>query len=133
MDMDLKSQDWGGVNMNDYLKGVINKVDDGQEIGVSELSFDRDGKLVYGHFNPTMQIKVDNISDFITGIDCKDEDANIINKATQVFATWFQRMNDIELADRSQFEISTQFIEPCERWDNGIVKLAKIRFVFKHI
>lgn len=106
-----------------------------QEIGIATLMYNSDGVFSEANFKPTMMVSVNDkmMTELIDAVDCNSHDDIISNQANGVFAAWFQRMNEIELADRSQFEIAAELIEPCERWDNGVVKLCKIRFMFKHL
>lgn len=106
-----------------------------QEIGIATLLYNEDETPLCAHFKPTMDIKMGSreILEMADQVDCTGKDHEILNQANGVFATWFQRMNDVELADRSQYEIAAEFIKPCERWENGKIKGCNIRFVFKHL
>lgn len=113
---------------------------DNQEIGIATLHYDKKGHYNGGGFEPTMQIEISQgLMSELTGvcIDGEDKIAEHVNQkirdqADMVFATWFQKMNEIELADRSQYEIGTE-VTHCSKYPNGKIRSVKLRFVFRHL
>lgn len=106
-----------------------------KEIGVATLNYSVDGEFETAQFSPTMKVDVSSelMQELIDSVDCKNEDEVVKNQAFGVFASWFQKMNEIELADRAQYEVAAELVAPCERWENGQVKQCQIRFIFKHL
>ena len=104
-----------------------------QEIGKVLLAYNEDGGFGHAEFIPTMvfQANEDLLSRF-KEVECKSGEQKIINDAGAVFAAWFQRMNDIELADRSQYHIDTELVS-CEKYPSGAVSIVIVKFVFKHL
>lgn len=103
------------------------------EIGVAHLNFDENGKINTASFTPTLTafLSGKDISDFFD-IDCSEGEKALQDQATAVFSTWFNKLSEIELADREQFGIASE-LSKCEKYGNGKIKNAEIKFIFKHL
>lgn len=103
-----------------------------QEIGIATLNYDTTGNFIGGKFEPTMTVPVDkNLMDSFSGATCKDGEEAIKQQATNIFASWFQAMNEIELADQEKYEIGTEIVGECEKYEDGTIKSCTIKFTFK--
>lgn len=102
------------------------------EIGKSVLYYDENGKLDRIEFAPTMKVELDSkeLVKFakITGHD----EVTIAISANAAVATWFQKTNEIELADRSQWQIETK-VDACSKLSNGRISKCSLTHYFKHI
>jgi hypothetical protein len=104
-----------------------------QEIGKVVLVYSEDGEFDHAYFIPTMEFKADQeLMSRFKEVECKSDEDKIISDASSVFAAWFQKMNEIELADRAQYHIEPELIS-CEKHSNGKVSKVQIKFVFKHL
>lgn len=105
-----------------------------KEIGIATLSYTQSGEFINATFKPTMVISVDdNLMKNFEAIDCNKGEQKVKEQAQNVFASWFQAMNDIELADREQYEITTNHAGQTKYWGNGKIKEVSIKFIFKPI
>ncbi len=105
-----------------------------QEIGIVTLYYNEDGSFKTADFIPTMQITVTSeLMNELFNVETQKGEDVVKEQANNVFATWFQRMNEIELADREKYEIATELAAPCERYDNGVISKCSMRFVFKNL
>lgn len=103
-----------------------------QEIGIVTLYYNEDGSFKTADFRPTMKITIHSeLMNELFSIETQKGEDIVKEQANSVFATWFQRMNDIELADREKYEIATEMVAPCERYENGVVSKCEMRFIFK--
>lgn len=94
-------------------------------IGKAHLEYDEKGKLTVSMFTSLIEVHIEDKE--LGLIKCTDEDG-IKQQAEQVFAKWFTTMNEIELADREDYVISTEYITPCEKYENGSIKSCDILF-----
>lgn len=109
-------------------------MENNQEIGVAILHYNEDGSFKTAEFKPTIIVKIDSkMMDELFNIETQKGEDIVKEQANNVFATWFQRMNDIELADREKYKIVTELVAPCERYDSGIISKCSIKFIFKEI
>lgn len=100
-------------------------------IGTVHLEYDELGKLIQAFFNPEIKIEADE--DLLTKLsEIKNSDEkNICEQANTLFATWFSKMNEIELADRTEYHIINELVA-CEKFDSGAIKSCAIEFNFEH-
>lgn len=62
-----------------------------------------------------------------------DEGREAVKQGAEVaLATWYNHMNEIELADRSKYEIVSE-MEECEEYENGGVKKCGMMFYFREL
>ncbi len=106
-----------------------------QEIGIAELEYDALGKLTRSAFMSTMELTDrDSLLKSFVAISCKAGEEKIKEQACNVLSAWFQRNNDIELADQEKYQIVSEFVSPCEYWpDSEQIKKVSIKFIFKQI
>ena len=83
-----------------------NKID----IGIATLRYTKEGELVSAAFEPLMMLKAcDKLIDQMKENNNKAlGPINAIENAEFIFASWFSKMNEIELADRSEYTITTE-------------------------
>lgn len=104
-------------------------------IGQAVILFNEEGKAVGSMFTPE-GIKINNLAMFaevgevLAPVEGNKGQENIRKAAETVFAAWFNKMNEIELADREKFEIVTEVLK-CEEYSPGKVKSCTIAFIFR--
>lgn len=113
-----------------------------QEIGIVTMNYNDEGEVTMASFKPTMSITIDKnlferfskIGD--TGKRIKkespsvhyEEDSEMLREnAELVFASWFNKTNEIELADREKYKIISETIR-CSKHFNGRIAECNIRF-----
>lgn len=102
------------------------------EIGKSVLYYDENGKLETVEFVPSMSVKLTNeeLARFAK-IDGNSE-SEIENAANAALATWFQKTNEIELADRSEWKIVTT-VQRCIRGTDNVIRRCELILSLKRI
>jgi|GEM_PF-4470958 hypothetical protein len=114
--------------MNDNVKGL--------EIGIATLRYDKMGDLEFAGFEPTMKFEVSRLLPGmeLEQISGKAPRKKIVEQAENIFAAWFAKMDEIELADRTQYQVTSEVIK-CLRWPTGLkpVKMIKVKFSFEKI
>lgn len=104
-----------------------------QEIGVTTLEYDDAGNLITSYFEPTMKVVVDEtLLKAIKEVKNSEDSESIKQHAEVALASWFSKMNEIELADRDEWTISSE-VKHCEKWPNNKVKKCVIQFEFKRL
>ncbi len=104
-----------------------------KEIGVVRISYDKHGVVTEASFNPTMKINLEpKVLLQLSAIKGSEDHEAIHSNAAMVMATWFNKMNEIELADRNKYEIVSELFH-CEKYSDGKVKECAIYFIFKEI
>lgn len=86
-----------------------------QEIGIATITTNQAGTtVVRASFKPTMQL--DACDELIKQLqDCLPA-GDVKSKAETVFAAWFSKLNEVELADRSEYKI---VIDPLDTVTGG--------------
>lgn len=103
------------------------------EIGIAILNYDRKGKLISGLFTPTLAVEVpDLFKETMETITATTTPDLLKTHSDMVFAGFFVKMNEIELADREDFDVVSEVIE-CEKWNNGIIRKCIIKYFFKKV
>lgn len=103
------------------------------EIGEATLEYTRFGEVTNAVFTPSMKIEYDkSINDQLRQIESKRDVESMRENAALVMASWFSKMNEIELSDKFQYGIDSEIVE-CERYDDDMPKKCVIKFVFKKL
>ncbi len=101
------------------------------EIGVVSVLYSPTWNVLDASFEPTMKHELDEKCLTQLKSISSDKDKDVIkSNAELVFASWFEKMNEIELADREKFEIVSRvltksLVEADKNWR------VKILFSFK--
>lgn len=100
------------------------------EIGIAEISYDKDGKLIAADFVPTKHIT--DLAKLCKDLEqIKPDSADAVQRQGEVIlAEWFSHMNAIELADREKYHIVSEMLI-CMKWANQKPKYCRIRFSLK--
>lgn len=104
------------------------------EIGNVTMSYTEDGKLVkdQSFFTPTMKVVVDdNLFNQLIDINTGSQRA-LKEGADLIFAAFFTKTNDIELADREKYKIKSKVME-CVKYSNKKVKRCVIKYTFEKV
>lgn len=101
-------------------------------IGIAELKYNIHGFVVMSSFKPSLNIEhTEKLAEILNKIECTDV-SKIKQQADIVFASWFSRITDIEIADRSKYVISSNIIT-CKKFKNGKTKNCAIEYSFKEV
>jgi hypothetical protein len=101
------------------------------KIGIVKLEYSVNGLVTAATFEPTMKIEYDGkLLNDLAAIESAGE-KKLCEQANVVFASWFAKMNEIELADRSEYHIVNKLIN-CTTL-HGAVKSCEIEFSFELI
>lgn len=98
-----------------------------------ESFFKRMDVILSADFIPTMKVSLDdNLLEQLKSIQ-QPNDGNVVkSQADLMLAAWFSKMNEIELADRTQYTIKSKVVD-CTKWPNGKVRLCKLNYYFAKI
>lgn len=101
-----------------------------QEIGIADISYRQDSTVESAHFSPTIKIELNEteLTDGLFGLKNKTAE-EVKNTSELVMASWFNKMNEIELADRNTHEIKGEIMY-CEEYTDKKVKRCMIKFFF---
>lgn len=106
------------------------------EIGKSVLYYDENGKLDRIEFTPSILVKLNSKELVAFAKITGNDEATIATSASAVVAAWFQKTNEIELADRDKWKIETEVIN-CKRVGDGkyfsAIKRCELIHHFKQI
>lgn len=105
------------------------------ELGFVTTVYTESGEIIkeLSAFKPTLEGKVtQDIEDEILNIKSSNSSEAIKSNATLLLASFFNKMTEIELADRSEYEIDSDVIE-CDKYPDGTVRKCVLRFFFKSI
>jgi hypothetical protein len=100
------------------------------QVGKAVFNFDEQGKQTSAYFMPTMKVNVN--TNLLQDI-CVGESADVIKSNAEIaLASWFNQMNEIELADREQYTLKSE-VETCTKYSNGKVRMCVVVFNFLKI
>lgn len=93
-----------------------------ETLGTITLDYNESGTLLTGTFKPEA---------FTKGlIDVRPlPEGEPTDHAQTIISAWFQRQNDIELADNEKYKIETT-LETCDKWPNGHYRQAVLTVKF---
>lgn len=101
-----------------------------EKIGIATIIYDEQGKVLTAKFEPKESFDVMGVNQFRQIGDITDK--NNIHNAELVLANWFQRQNEIELADRNAYKVTTEVIA-LDRYPDGKVRKCVVAFYFSKI
>lgn len=102
-------------------------------IGNVLMMYDEEGNVINAIFDPTMKLDFkEPLSDQLQQIKCSEDVTTVQQNADTIFAGWFSKLNEIELADRTKYEIKSNVLD-CEKYPNGKVKKCLIQYVYQEI
>lgn len=97
-------------------------------IGTAALEYNEEGKLEAAVFYPKIKVKFDDIKEQL-GNCCSRSIDDIKNSAQLLLATFFSKMNEIELRDMEKTTLSADIVRS-QNHDNGTIKEVEIEFVY---
>lgn len=95
------------------------------QIGKAIFNFNEQGKQVSAYFMPTMRVNV-NVS-LLENISTGQSSEIIKKNAEVALASWFAKMNEIELADRDEWKIES-VVDTCTNYSSGGVRMCVVAF-----
>lgn len=103
-----------------------------EKIGIVTIEYFENGVVRRAEFAPTLKLSVSSaLADQLTNQQPNTaEEAK--NNADLVFASWFSKMNEIELADRTLYEVKGNMLE-CETYADGHPKKCVFEYTFGFI
>lgn len=104
------------------------------DIGNVIIKYDETGKVVLTQFKPATKTTTvgDKLLEQLKTITGSSDQETIRNNAQLAFASWFNSIVDMELADRDVNEIKTSVVH-CEKYDSGMIKVCEIKFTFEKV
>jgi len=98
-------------------------------LGIAELKYDSDGDLQIGTFKPMIKITKEELKQSGIG-KCSNKTVEQIQECAQLFlANFFNKISEIELRDIENTKLETNLVSS-EYYENGLIKKAKIEFVY---
>jgi hypothetical protein len=85
------------------MEAIIEKKKIKIQVGIATIVQDKDGVVIEAMFDPI--IKVKDCTDLVSALKQINEPNALAIQAQTVTATWFSKLNDIELADREKFHM----------------------------
>lgn len=102
-----------------------------EQIGIATMQYDESGKVIEAYFTPRDKVQGVDLNQLKT-IQA-DQNIDVIRyNAEMVMAGWFSKVNEIELADRDHYKVTSETIW-CDKYPNGSVKRCSIGFYFEEI
>lgn len=101
------------------------------EIGTVTITYSANGTIINSetYFTPSMQVSVsqENLLNEFMKITEKTDSEILKQNADLVIASWFSKMNEIELDERPGNGISSELIR-CEKYSTGQIRKCVIRY-----
>lgn len=100
------------------------------EIGRAVINYDSHGRALDAEFIPTIVVNLKpSILMQLASVKGGNQE-NAINNANLILGSWFEKSNEIELANRDEYHIVTEIVH-CDKYSDGTVKRCEVRFVFE--
>lgn len=104
-----------------------------KEIGISTIQYDENGEVKTASFHPHSTFNdMSQFKDQLLEIEGGESQERIITSAERVMASWMNQVNEIELADRDHYKISSS-VHNCLKYDSGKVKEISIQFYLESL
>jgi hypothetical protein len=104
-------------------------------IGKAEISYLQDGKVNSARFTPNHYVitpKNSSVFRQLEDLEVGPQEDKIVKQAELMMATWFSKLNDIEMADREKYKIVSEMDE-CHKYPNGQPSKVSVSFYFTDI
>jgi len=105
-------------------------------IGSTTIQYNQEGKVNFALFLPNQYIvseeSTNGMFSQLEQLEVEPYEDKILKQAELMMATWFSKLNDIEMADREQYKVVAEMDE-CHKYPNGQVSKAKVSFYFTDI
>lgn len=98
-----------------------------EKIGVATIEYNGKGAVVRANFQPIKKFEVD-----LSQLKGNEDEKTVRDNAELIMASWFSKVNEIELADRDKFKIESKVLD-CRKWPDGTIKKCWIEFYLKEI
>lgn len=84
------------------------------EIGQVIVSYNRNTKVTYSKFEPTLKVYKKHEEP----LNCNPDTASIEQSVKEAVSSWFSKVDDVWLADREQYEIKSELVYS-KNYDNS--------------
>lgn len=102
-----------------------------QSIGTVTIEYNQTGQLISSLFEPTLKVEIDeSLIAELKSVENSDNIEVIEHNASLILASWFNKVNHIELRDAEKTEIAGH-VDLCEKHPDGRVKKCVVSYVFK--
>lgn len=100
-------------------------------LGTVELKYDADGDLQIGVFKPMINVTKEELKNSDIG-KCNNKTIEQVQQCARLFlANFFNRISEIELRDVESTNLESNLVNS-EYYESGLIKSAKIEFVYKN-
>lgn len=100
-------------------------------LGNVTIGYNTSGDVVSASFKPAEKIDFDKkLLLQLQTIRDYDNSEKLQKNAEHVFAGWFQKVIDIELADINEHQIRSKIIR-CDKYGNGLIRECEMNFYFE--
>lgn len=100
------------------------------KIGEAKLRYNAEGKIESATFFPVAAFMIPH--ETLMELSNSQDEESIKTNANMVLASYFSKINDIELGDRDQVEIKTKIIN-CNKHTNGLISTCTLEFTLESI
>lgn len=104
------------------------------KIGAVRLVYNNKGQLIIARVKPEDFIKneLSPANDLAKAVDGLMDEQRIKEQAQMVLASWFNHLNNVELSDKFESELTSEIVS-CSKWPNGTVKECTLQFTLQEI
>lgn len=104
-----------------------------QEIGVVTIDYNEEGVAIHSLFEPTLKIKGGmSLLEQMEALTATQDPEIIKSNADLVFGNWFNKLSEIELADRDTHEVVSELVE-CDKYPSGNIKKCVLKYIFREL
>lgn len=100
------------------------------KIGEAKLRYNDKGEIESATFFPIAAFMVPH--ETLMELSNNQDEESIKANANMVLASYFSKINDIELGDRDQVEIKTKIIN-CNKHANGLISHCTLQFTLENL
>lgn len=101
------------------------------EIGIATIEYNEEGIAVSSKFESTATTQADtSLLNQLSQLPGSDKRETVANNAKMVLGSWWNKMNEVEMADREDYGIYYKTFN-CQRHENQMIKSISIKFTYK--
>lgn len=105
---------------------------DMQPIGIVTIEYDENGRIEKARFDPSMTVEADDrLLKQLEVLEDEEEEIELQSRADLIMASWFTKINEIELADLNEWVIVSE-VALCEKYVfSGKIRKCVLNYYFK--
>ena len=97
------------------------------KIGTSKIIYNENGEVLSSVFLSELHLTSKDLLPKLKNIKAGKSAVKVKQQADVIIATWFSKMNEIELSDPAEYTVTSKIVE-CKNYPDGTIKKCVLEF-----